>query len=102
MRGGRVRNVYVRGSIGVASIVDKMKDNLLRWFGLVVRREKSEAIRTVMEMNVIGSRRRGRPKRRWLDAIMSGMRTAGVFVDVVGNRVKWRFKTRVANPKYIG
>lgn len=33
-----------------------------------------------MEINAEGSRERGRPEKRWLDAIKSDMRTAGVCV----------------------
>jgi hypothetical protein len=32
-----IRNKYVRGSIGVASIVDKKRENRLRWFSHVMR-----------------------------------------------------------------
>jgi hypothetical protein len=28
----RIKNEYVRDSVGVASIVDKMRENILRWF----------------------------------------------------------------------
>lgn len=51
-RKDRIRNGYVRGSIGVISIVDKVRENRLRWFGHVMRRENSKAVRMVMEMNV--------------------------------------------------
>jgi hypothetical protein len=37
-----IRNEYVRDSIGEASIVDKMRENRLRWFGHVnIRREET-------------------------------------------------------------
>jgi len=39
-RKGRIRNEYIRGGVGVASIMDKMRGNRLRWFGLVMRREE--------------------------------------------------------------
>jgi len=35
IREDRIRNYYVRGSIGVMSIVDKMRGNRFRWFGHV-------------------------------------------------------------------
>jgi len=51
-----------------------------------------------LEKIVEGRRGRGRPKK-WLDAIRCDMRTIGVCVDDVGFRVKWRFRTQVADSK---
>jgi len=59
-----VRNEYVRGSIGEASIVDKMRENSFKWFGRVMSTENQEAVRTVMEINIEGRRGRGRSKRK--------------------------------------
>ena len=55
-REDKIRNKYIRGSIGVASIVDKMRENRLRWLGHVLRREETEAVRLVKEMYVYGKR----------------------------------------------
>lgn len=43
-------------------------------------REKSETVKTVMEMNIEGKRRRGRLKKKWLDTIGCDMRIADVYV----------------------
>jgi len=40
-------NKYIRSSIGVISIVDKMRENRLKWFGHILRREKTETVRLV-------------------------------------------------------
>lgn len=48
----------------------------------VMRREKSEAVRMVMEMNVEG---RERPKNKWLDVIKSDMRTKQTMLEIVSN-----------------
>jgi hypothetical protein len=66
IRGNRIRNKYVRGSIGVASIVNKMRENRLRWFGHVMKRKETKAVRLDMKMNIEGKRGRGKPKTRWL------------------------------------
>jgi len=63
-REDRIRNEYVRGSVRVMSIVDKMRENRLRWFGHIMKREDSEAVRTIMELSVKGRRGRGRPKKK--------------------------------------
>jgi hypothetical protein len=44
----------VRGSIGVASIVDNMRENRLRYFGHVMRQEETKAVKVVMKINVEG------------------------------------------------
>jgi len=57
--------------------LDKLRENRLKWFSHVIRREESEAVRTVMEMNI--EKRRGRPKRKWLNVIECDTRTCGVW-----------------------
>lgn len=43
----------------MTSIVVMMKENRMRLFGYVMGREKSEAIRTVVQMKIEGKRERG-------------------------------------------
>jgi hypothetical protein len=66
------RDEYVRGSIGVASMVDNMRENRLRWFGHVMRREETKAVRVVIKMNVERKRGRGSPKNRCIRLRMIG------------------------------
>jgi hypothetical protein len=63
-REDRIRNKYVRGSIGVASIVDKIRENKLIWFGHLMRREKTKAAIVVMKMNIEAKRGKARPKKK--------------------------------------
>jgi len=44
-------------------------------------------------------KRKGKIKEKWLNGIECDMRAAGVSVNDVGDRVKWRSRTRVADPK---
>jgi len=60
--------------------MDKMRENRLGWFGHVMRKLKSEPIRTVMEMSIEGGK--GRPKKKWVNTIEEDMMTAGVRVEV--------------------
>jgi len=98
----RVRNKYIEESIRVASFMDKMRENKLRWFGHVMRREDSGAVRTVMELSVKGRIKRGRPKKKWLNTIEEDMRTTGVNVEDVGDRGKWRFLDEGGQPQIDG
>lgn len=43
-------------------------------------------------------RRIKRPKNRWLNAIESDMRTVGMCINYMKNRVKWSFRTWMADP----
>lgn len=67
----------------------------------VCYKEKLEAVRTVMEINVEGRRRKGRPNtpKRWVERYT---RSAGVCIDYdVGVRVKWKFRVQVIDPKQL-
>jgi hypothetical protein len=54
----------VIGSIGLASIMDKVKQNRRRRLGFAMRRKETIAVRVVMKINVKGKRRKERPKSR--------------------------------------
>ena len=53
-------------------------------------------------MHVVDKRGRGRPKKRWLENIEEDMRAVGVCIGDVKDRDRWRFRTRVADPKKLG
>ena len=49
--------------MGIEPVIDVVKRNRLRWLGHVLRKDESDWVRRVMEMNVEGSRGRGRPRK---------------------------------------
>ncbi|GKA17415.1 hypothetical protein Tco_0697252 [Tanacetum coccineum] len=53
----------------VETIINKMREGRLRWFGHVKRRPQSAPVRRVEGLVVGGLRRRGRPKLRWEDRV---------------------------------
>ena len=46
----------------------------LRWYGHVGRRDENYIGRKMLELEVPGRRRRGRPKKRWRDCIEEDLR----------------------------
>ena len=47
----------------------KVHERRLKWYGHVMRREEHYVGRRAMVMKVQGRRKRGSPKRRWLDKV---------------------------------
>jgi len=47
-----IRNECVRGSIGLASMVDKMRENRLLRFGHMMRGEETKTVGVIMKTNV--------------------------------------------------
>ena len=54
------------------------------------KREKHYVGRRVMEMKVQGRRKRGRPKRRWLDKVKDDIKEKGLSAEEVYDRAAWR------------
>ncbi|XP_068235723.1 uncharacterized protein [Palaemon carinicauda] len=63
----RIWNEVIRGTIGVRELSDKIQESRLRWYGQVMRKYEQYIRRRVIEMEVQGTRRKGTPKRRWID-----------------------------------
>ncbi|KAK3552523.1 hypothetical protein QTP86_013248 [Hemibagrus guttatus] len=63
----RIRNEYIRGTAHVGRLGDKVREDRLRWFGHVQRRESEYIGRRMLDMELPGRRQRGRPKRRMME-----------------------------------
>ena len=68
-RKGKIRNENIRGTVKVEQLGMKMREGRLRRYGHVIRRDQNYIGRKVMEMELPGKRKRGRPKRRFLDVV---------------------------------
>ncbi|XP_075976494.1 uncharacterized protein LOC142976812 [Anticarsia gemmatalis] len=94
----RIRNEYIRGSLKVAAVTEKLESRRLSWYGHVMRREESHVTRRVMNMNVSGHVSRGRPKKRWMDCVKEDMNKKGVSTELTAERDEWKRKTCCADP----
>lgn len=93
-----VRNDVVRSRMGVAPIIEKMREGRMRWYGHVMRSCENSVAKAAMTMRPLGERPRGRPKKRWTDQVADDMRKLGVTLEDAQDRVKWRNACRKADP----
>ena len=90
-RRDRIRKEYIRGTVKVTEISKKIQESILRWYGNLRRRVGEDHVgREVMEMEVQGNRRRGRPKRWWIDSISGDLREKNLNPEMANNRNAWR------------
>ena len=73
MRKDKLRNEYIRGTVKVERLGMKMKEGRLGWYGHVMRRDQEYVGRRVMEVELLGKRKSGRPKRRFLSIVKKDM-----------------------------
>ena len=52
----------------------------------------------MIEMELPSRRRRGWPKRRYMDAVKEDMQVVGVRVETTKNRLKWKMVIRCSDP----
>ena len=89
-RRDRIKNDLIRGTTKVTEVSKKLQERRLQWFGHVMRREDEFPCKRVMNMEVPGTRRRGRPRMRWRDSVNRDMREKEVNEDIVQDRRRWR------------
>ena len=98
-RKDKIRNEYVRGTAKIAKLGEKLQNVRLRWYGHVKRREEDYVGKRMMEMAVPGRRKRGRPRRRWMDLVREDMERVGAREGDEVDRVKWRLLSRCGDPE---
>ena len=72
-RKDKIRNECIRGAVKVEQLGMKMRKGKLRWYGHFMRRDQEYVGRKMIEMELPGKRKRGIPKRRFLDVVKEDM-----------------------------
>ena len=66
----------------------------MRWFGHVERLEGEILVKKIYEAEVEGNRRRGRPRRRWMDGVKGCLSERRLSIpeakECVKDRREWR------------
>ncbi|KAJ8348946.1 hypothetical protein SKAU_G00275380 [Synaphobranchus kaupii] len=99
MQGVEVAKVdEIRGTAHVGQFGHKVREARLRWFGHVRRREVGYIGRRMLDMELPGKRRRGRPKRRFMDTVKEDMQAVGVTEDEAQDKNRWKQMIRCGDP----
>ena len=97
-RKDKIRNEYIRGTVKVERLGMKMREDRLRWYGHVMRRDQEYIGRKMMEMELPGKRKRGKPKKRFLNVMKEDMQEVGAKETAVEDRTVWRQIIRCGYP----
>ena len=93
----KIRNERIRGTTKVTEASKKLQEKRLQWYGHVMRREEEYVGRRVIEMEVQGTRNRGKPKRRFMDSVKEDLKEKGLTGEAQDRR-EWRRLVRNADP----
>ena len=91
-RRDKIRNEHIRGTTGVVQASKKITEKRLKWYGHVRRMKDEHIVRRMLDVEIPGKRRRGRPNLRWKDACKRDMTKVGLKEDNTTNRAAWRNK----------
>jgi hypothetical protein len=87
----KVRNVTIREVMEVRkNIVEVIEEKQLRWFGHVERMPGNRLPVKILEWEPEGTRRKGRPKERWIDGVRRSMTSHGLTEEDTRDRDRWR------------
>jgi hypothetical protein len=87
----KVRNVTIGEIMEVGkNILEVIEERRLRWFGHVKRMPGNRLRLKILEWEPEGTRRRGRPKERWIDRVRRRMTNHGLTEEDTRDRDRWR------------
>lgn len=95
----KIRIDYVRGTAGVERFGDNVRAVRLRWFGNVQRRNIRYTGKRVLNMELLGRRKRKRRKRKFMDLAEEDMKRVTVTEENARGRVRWRQMIHSGNPQ---
>ena len=98
--GDKVPTVELRRRLKIERVVEVMRRGRLRWFGHVERNEVDDWVSTCRNLEVAGSRDRGRPRLTWRARLDGDMKDMELRPSMAMDREKWRcgFMRRTFDP----
>ena len=100
-RKDHVRNQSIQEDAKVCQMSTFLRQKRLNWYGHVKRRDADNLSRKVMDMDVTGKRRRGRPRLRWTDNNREDMTKYELTADMTENRQYWKMMVKTG-PRRCG
>ena len=92
----KIRNEYIRGTAQVGKFGEKTRETRLRWYGHLRRKDDGFIGRRMLRMELPGKRKRGRPKRRFMDVVKEYMAEVEVKIQLI--ETTGEGKSAVATP----
>jgi hypothetical protein len=86
VRNGTIRVITEAGK----NILEVTEEKRLRWFGHVKRMPGKRLPLKILEWEPEGTRRRGRPKERWMDGVRRSMTNHRLTEEDTRDRDRWR------------
>jgi len=89
----RIKNEYIREIMGVKGkpdIIDIIEQKRLQWYGHVRRMPEERILKSIMDWIPREGRKRGRPRKTWMEGVQAAMTTRNLESDQRRNREEWR------------
>ena len=86
----RKPTLVLRKSLGIDDVAAVVRRHRLTWFGHVERKDPKDWVAACRELEVVGAKGKGRPKKTWNDCVIEDMKLAGLRREDAQDRVVWR------------
>ena len=89
----RIKNEHIKemmGEKGKPDIIDIIEKKRLQWYGLVKRMPEERIPKLVMDWILRERRKRGRPRKTWMEGVQAATTTRNLEPDQWRNREEWR------------
>ena len=88
----RIKNEYIKEIVGVKGkqdIVDIIEKKRLQWYGHVKRMPEERMSKLIMEWTPTERRKKGRPRKWWIEGVQAAMATRNLEPDQWRNKEEW-------------
>jgi hypothetical protein len=88
----RIKNVHIKEIMevkGKPDIIDIIEKKRLEWYGHVKRVPEERILKLIMEWIPEERRKRGRPRKKWMEGVQATVTTRNLEPDQWRNREEW-------------